>query len=199
MESHADGSTKCCHYFNNGKTCPYENIGCMFLHQHSERCYFGDRCKNKLCQFKHREIIENENDRDNEEESVNELANKFEKLSDEEKYESKDLLCTLYCKSYEYHRCSQEHYDILKGCDVMNITEDFVDDTEEDVAVFYPCDKCDARFDDHTNLKTHFETNHTHDKSIKCCVSECDFQAQLIDVLTMHIGVDHLELVRSRL
>ena len=49
------------------------------------------------------------------------------------------------------------------------------------------------------NLKTHFDTNHTYDKSIQCCVSDCDFQAQQIDVLTMHIGVDHLELVRSRL
>ena len=148
--------------------------------------------------FKH-DHTECDDDNDTEKEIVNELSDKFGKLSYEEKYESKDLLCTLYCKSYEYHRCSQEHYDIFKGCDVMNITEDFVDDTEEDVAVFYPCDKCDLRFDDHANLKTHFDTNHTYDKSIQCCVSDCDFQAQQIDVLTLHIGVDHLEQVRRRL
>ena len=59
----------------------------------------------------------------------------------------------------------------------MNITEDFVDDTVEDGAVFYPCEKCDERFDDNANFKTHFDTNHTHDKSIKWCVSDCDFQA----------------------
>ena len=51
---------KCCHYFNNEKHCPYENIGCMFLHQDSENCYFGIRCKNKLCQFKHIKKKKNE-------------------------------------------------------------------------------------------------------------------------------------------
>ena len=99
---------------------------------------------------------------------MTELREKFDKLSYEEKYESKDLLCTLYCKSYEYHRCSQEHFDIFKGCDVMNITEDF-------------------------------SANHVHDKSIHCCVSKCEFLAQSIEVITMHIGVDHSELIQSRL
>ena len=203
-EGHTSECKKFCHYFNNEKVCPFEEIGCKFLHQDSEICRYGARCQNDLCQFKHIEKINIAMQSDKAEEvidkdDVTELREKFDKLSYEEKYESKDLLCTLYCKSYEYHRCSQEHFDIFKGCDVMNITEDFVDDNEEDVAIFYPCDKCGERFDEHENLKLHFSANHVHDKSIHCCVSECEFLAQSIEVITMHIGVDHSELIQSRL
>ena len=51
---HFDEKTKKCHYFNNEKTCPFEKIGCMFLHMQSEICFFGKRCINKLCQYKHK-------------------------------------------------------------------------------------------------------------------------------------------------
>ena len=46
-------SGKKCHYFNNFKTCPYESIGCKFIHEASEKCFFLSKCENKLCQFQH--------------------------------------------------------------------------------------------------------------------------------------------------
>ena len=56
---------KFCHYFNNRKVCPYEEVGCKFDHSQSFNCKFEDKCRIKLCQFKHsrNEIIceENEN------------------------------------------------------------------------------------------------------------------------------------------
>ena len=60
---------KHCHYFNNGKTCPYEEIGCQFLHMKSKECRF-DNCRNKLCPFTHIDDIsvpEDENEEENEE------------------------------------------------------------------------------------------------------------------------------------
>ena len=33
---HNDPSAKKCHYYNNGKICPFEEIGCQFLHEASE-------------------------------------------------------------------------------------------------------------------------------------------------------------------
>ena len=42
-----------CHYFNNHKPCPYDEIGCMYSHEQSEACRFQKLCKNKLCQFQH--------------------------------------------------------------------------------------------------------------------------------------------------
>ena len=46
-------NVKFCHYFNNNKLCPFEEIGCMFLHAKSKLCRFKQSCKNDLCQFQH--------------------------------------------------------------------------------------------------------------------------------------------------
>ena len=53
QESHRDTGRKKCHYFNNRKTCPFDEIGCMFAHETSEVCRFDKICKNKLCPFQH--------------------------------------------------------------------------------------------------------------------------------------------------
>ena len=42
-----------CHYFNSGKSCPYEKLGCKFKHCYSEPCNFGQSCRFTMCQFKH--------------------------------------------------------------------------------------------------------------------------------------------------
>ena len=48
---------KYCYFFNNDKNCPYEEIGCMFLHESAEMCTFSP-CRNNLCQYKHEKVIE---------------------------------------------------------------------------------------------------------------------------------------------
>ena len=48
-----------CHYFNNALLCPFEELGCMFLHEKSELCKNADLCMKKLCQFSHNEKSEN--------------------------------------------------------------------------------------------------------------------------------------------
>ena len=48
-------NVKCCHYFNNEKLCPFEEIGCMFRHAESKNCRFKQLCKIKLCQFQHKD------------------------------------------------------------------------------------------------------------------------------------------------
>ena len=46
---------KFCHYYNNGKECPYQKFGCKFRHS------FPPTCNWKLCQFSHR--IQSSNER----------------------------------------------------------------------------------------------------------------------------------------
>ena len=58
---------KYCHYFNNGKECPYEEIGCQFLHLESSKCHFLI-CSNDLCQFTQYVVVD-ENHDDEEDES----------------------------------------------------------------------------------------------------------------------------------
>ena len=53
QEAHDKTDLKFCHYFNNKKVCPYDDIGCMFKHAKSKKCKFEQSCKNMLCQFQH--------------------------------------------------------------------------------------------------------------------------------------------------
>ena len=64
-----DENGKYCHYFNNRKQCPFEEIGCKFLHIRSERCKF-ENCKNNLCQFSHDGEIDNVSDDEENDESI---------------------------------------------------------------------------------------------------------------------------------
>ena len=39
-----------CHYFNNEKDCPYEDE-CIFVHEESDNCKFGNGCERLLCMY----------------------------------------------------------------------------------------------------------------------------------------------------
>ena len=41
-----------CHYFNNGKDCPYQEEF-IFLHEASKSCKYGGVCERQLCMFRH--------------------------------------------------------------------------------------------------------------------------------------------------
>jgi hypothetical protein len=49
MDLHNNPKAKKCHFFNNKKHCPFQEVGCKFLHETSEKCYFQDNCRNELC------------------------------------------------------------------------------------------------------------------------------------------------------
>ena len=52
-----------CQYFKNQKSCPYEELGCMFQHEDSPICRFQEQCLKELCQYKHKDNNEkNEKD-----------------------------------------------------------------------------------------------------------------------------------------
>ena len=56
-----EGFKMYCHFFNNGKTCPYDQ-DCVFLHEHSTICKYGPVCERLYCMFKHKNVFENENE-----------------------------------------------------------------------------------------------------------------------------------------
>ena len=55
QEIHDNLSVKKCHYFNNKKFCPFEEIGCMFEHALSGNCKHEEKCTKSLCSFQHGE------------------------------------------------------------------------------------------------------------------------------------------------
>ena len=53
MKVHSEEAVGYCYYFNNNHKCPFEEIGCKFLHKEAKTCIFGKRCHRRLCPFKH--------------------------------------------------------------------------------------------------------------------------------------------------
>ena len=73
----------------------------MFDHSLSEMCVFGKQCLNKLCPFQHdQENLETEVV----EVTVEELKVKFDKLTEDEQYESKMVLCDKLCTKMVLYR-----------------------------------------------------------------------------------------------
>ena len=53
MYIHNGGKQRMCHFFNNGKICPFEERGCKFLHVESKECKSKTTCNTTMCQFRH--------------------------------------------------------------------------------------------------------------------------------------------------
>ena len=53
MKVHSSPKVKHCHYFNNNKICPFEEVGCKFKHINSIECHNKNSCAIKLCPFQH--------------------------------------------------------------------------------------------------------------------------------------------------
>ena len=57
VKGHFAKNRRLCHYYNNLKDCPFEDIGCKFTHDEAEKCKFGKLCAKPLCQFKHTAVV----------------------------------------------------------------------------------------------------------------------------------------------
>ena len=191
-ESHNKVSKKC-HYFNNMKICPFDNIGCMFEHVLAGKCKYGKKCSKKLCSFEH---VESDTEQLNIEEKH--LEEKFDEFTDNEQYEARMVLCDKMCKAdLGYHRCEDEEFEALLGCDAANINEEFDDECK--CTEYLPCENCERIFENYEELKAHFIKHHKRNELIQCIVENCDYAAKTVNILTMHIGVNHYELIQKKI
>ena len=53
MKIHTQDFVKFYHYYNNDKFCPFEELGCKFLHKVAQNCGLGKTCKIWLCPRRH--------------------------------------------------------------------------------------------------------------------------------------------------
>ena len=49
----SDVQIRSCHFYNNGKECPFAELGCKYLHQKAPMCKYQTKCKFDKCQFRH--------------------------------------------------------------------------------------------------------------------------------------------------
>ena len=87
QKMHDSQKIKKCHYFNNQKSCPYEQIGCMFQHLPAGDCRNGELCKIKLCSFNHENTKSDQSSNKN----MNEAPQSEEDIELTEEEESFDL------------------------------------------------------------------------------------------------------------
>ena len=195
---HTNQTLKRCHYFNNDKSCPFEEIGCMFEHSFAGICRYGGKCNKTLCSYQHKKgekdmIVDGIND------NLETLTSVFEMLSKDEKFESREVLCDYICAApYGYHKCfSNEDYERFAEFDLTNF-EDEYDPVRRITVDHFPCKNCDNIFEDEDKLKSHFNDNHDKIDNIKCPIN-CNYETKSVDTLVMHIGVKHQEEVQRKL
>ena len=192
LKKHREGHdmiSKTCHYYNNKHICPFEIIGCMFDHRFAGQCKYGSKCTKKMCAFEHnKEEIDEEK----------ELKESFDKLSDDEQFEAKMVVCDVFCKAdIGYHRCEDEEFEEFIGLEAYNVTEEY--DSESRKTQNLPCEQCYSSFGEYEELKEHFLSNHKREEFIECVVENCDYKTKSVSQLNMHVGISHYELVKIRL
>ena len=121
-------TVKKCHYFNNNKACPYEEVGCMFAHIKADTCKFGKSCSNNLCSYQHSS---------KEEETV------FKCQQCEQVYKShKDLINHVESIHVEREKIQRDHLFPLKcpNCPKWIYTDDDNESHYDDFEEFGQCE-----------------------------------------------------------
>ena len=56
LQKHVEGHSKrrTCYYFNNDEDCPFQKVGCKFLHKTANKCKYADYCTRTKCQYRHK-------------------------------------------------------------------------------------------------------------------------------------------------
>ena len=146
-----------CHYFNNKKTCPYEEE-CVFLHEDAKNCKYGMECERLLCMFKHEfnpesitimteEIVEDILTVDEPSETIDHDNVNFnstftnpsqvDKISNEEKF-----------------KCEKCDFAFARKSDINN----------HKMTNHNWCSKCYSSFDTQENLQNHIQSMHKKKK-----------------------------------
>ena len=117
---HQQSDVKFCHYFNNEKLCPFEEIGCMFRHAKAEPCKFKNSCKSYLCQFQHPQEVNDDTLNEEEVQSNENSSGKFkceficevendldDHLNDiHEEWKVTEMFCDKFCRGdHGIHIC----------------------------------------------------------------------------------------------
>ena len=183
---HKGQNIKRCHYFNNKKTCPYEEIGCMFEHSFSGNCRYGSKCDKTMCSFQHNmraELFDCEDC-----DFVGKTETELGKHIDEkhEGWRVTQPFCDYFCRvEHNIHICwSNEDFQNFLGFDIWKTCTTMESET------VYKCLRCEKTDDDEDKMREHIEENHAEDKALKC--NFCDHEDKTWLSLKKHYQMTHL-------
>ena len=124
-ENHKQTNVTVCRYFSKHEPCPYEPIGCKFLHDQSTTFCRKKDCQNLLCPFAHQNVTRDEDKEGN----CEEVSDAEQEVSDEEQEETLTVLenqchlCRLQLatKNQFYYHIEVHHEEYFRG--MMEIIE----------------------------------------------------------------------------
>ena len=182
---HKSNENKFCHYYNNQKDCPYEDLGCMFLHEESTVCRFQANCGNKLCQFRHRDVFKCE---------YCEYTNQTEKElvvhmdDDHDEWKVTEYFCNNFCRAeHAIHICmTSDDFKEFRGFDIIKTKfDDYIEDS------IFACLECKFTAKNKEKMKEHMKSSHADKTFIKCTF--CDSRYSEWRELRKHFKDNHME------
>ena len=157
-----------CHFYNNEKTCPYDER-CIFLHEDSTFCKYDPNCERDFCMFKHR-ITQEEQENIESYDVNNEVVDiiDIESVSGEavEELENEESeMCPNESVNKTFHNPSQIDNTFSRE-DFMCEKCDFHSKRKQDLVKHKSethnwCMLCFSSFNSQDKLKDHILTNHT--------------------------------------
>ena len=183
---HKEGTIKRCHYFNNQKNCPYEELGCMFEHSYSGICKYGKNCYKAMCSFQHNKVGEllKCEECDVEVKTENDLDKHISEKH--EGWRVTQSFCDYFCRGeHGIHICwSSEDFEEYIGFDIWETR------TTMECEDLFKCLKCDRTDDDRDKMREHIEAKHLLDKYSKC--NFCDHKDKTWLGLKKHYKINHM-------
>ena len=80
-----------CHYFNNDLECPFDEE-CIFLHEDSPVCKYGELCERTNCMFKHQSATGESDDADDDSEDVEDVEDDTNYETDKSKEQTSETV-----------------------------------------------------------------------------------------------------------
>ena len=178
-----------CHYFNNKKDCPFEEIGCMFMHSYSKMCKYGKECNKMMCSLQHSSIEETEKWNCGEckffAKTEKELVNHLDDVHEYWKWN--EQFCDTFCRGdLGMHICmSDVDFNEYIGFDVKNTF------STEETDYNYKCLKCEKSDEDDDNMRQHIQDNHKFNIVTKCKL--CVYEDKSFTGMKTHYRTKHMK------
>ena len=154
-----------CHFYNNSKACPFVD-NCIFVHEKSEPCKFGELCERENCMYIHETCDDDENGADDEEnygsEEVDDCVNEAEKT---------------FVNPYRSEESDASCDDVPDKNDMKeNVDEQSETINDADEKVIWKCEVCKFETDNKQRFDRHKFENHSVSGKYVCiqCKQEFD-------------------------
>ena len=144
-----------CHYFNNGKHCPFETE-CVFLHEVSKVCRYSKNCERDMCMFRHpkEDDTETKNDETVEQSEILDVDDE-DKTTDHQI----ELPNMTFNNPSQIDKYSSDTLFKCETCGFASSRQEIIENHKE--LLHNWCAKCYSTFDSQKKLKSHIKDIHT--------------------------------------